>query len=97
MDILEVAEEVMAGGTHLKAAASTELQPTVICRNQNFFCRTLFIYMRERGRERERERECMSRGEGQREREADPLLSRKPDLRLDSRTLGSLPELKADD
>ena len=48
--------------------------------------------MRERENKREHEQWGGAEGEG----EADSQLSREPDLELDLKTLGSLPELKAD-
>ena len=45
--------------------------------------------------DRERER-AHKQGEGQAEGEADSLLSKEPDVGLDSRNLGSWPEPKAE-
>ena len=52
--------------------------------------------MRERTRKREREQEHeQGQGKGQRQREADSPLSRKPNMGLHPRTLGSGTEWKA--
>ena len=53
-----------------------------------FFFKILFIYLAERATER-----AQAGGAAERKGEADDLLSREPDVGLDSRTLGSGPEL----
>ena len=57
-----------------------------------FVCFKDFIYFFDRERESAQAGERQAEGEG----EADSPLSREPNARLDPRTLGSQPELKAD-
>ena len=65
--------------------------PYTFCHCFNFL--KDFIYLFDRERERER---AQAGGAAETEGEAGSLLSREPDAGLDSRTLRSGPELKAD-
>ena len=60
--------------------------------NSYFFLR-FYVFIHERQREREKEREREGQRQQQREKQTP---RREPNAGLDSRTLGSLPETKAD-